>query len=122
MPVFCVGLSHHSAPVELLEALSRSVEELPRFLPSRPAEVVVISTCNRFEIFGSGSSPDSVAEFFRRAGVSNSVHRLAGRDAARRLYRIVCGLESMVLGESQIIGQVAAAYAAAQASRRAGPQ
>ena len=53
MPVFCVGLSHHSAPVELLEALSRSAEELPRFLPSRPAEVVVLSTCNRFEVFGS---------------------------------------------------------------------
>lgn len=120
MPVFCVGLSHHSAPVELLEALSRSVEELPRFLPPRPAEVVVLSTCNRFEVFGSQSSPDSVAEFFRRAGVSDSVHCLTGREAARRLYRIVCGLESMVLGESQIVGQVAAAYAAAQAARRAG--
>lgn len=120
MPVFCVGLSHHSAPVELLEALSRSVEELPRFLPPRPAEVVVLSTCNRFEVFGSQSSPDSVAEFFRRAGVSDSVHCLTGREAARRLYRIVCGLESMVLGESQIIGQVAAAYAAAQSARRAG--
>ena len=53
IPVFCVGLSHHSAPVELLEALSRSAQELPGSLPPRPAEVVVLSTCNRFEIFGS---------------------------------------------------------------------
>ncbi|MGO9412340.1 MAG: glutamyl-tRNA reductase [Spirochaetia bacterium] len=123
MPVFCVGLSHHSAPVELLEALSRSAEELPRFLPSRPAEVVVLSTCNRFEVFGSPSGDvfESTVDFFRRAGVSDSVHTLTGRDAALRLYRIVCGLDSMVLGESQIIGQVASAYAAAQAARRAGP-
>ncbi len=124
MPVFCVGLSHHSAPVELLEVLSRSAEELPGRLPSRPAEVVVLSTCNRFEVFGS-LTPDNTlqttVEFFRRAGVSDSMHQLTGREAASRLYRIVCGLESMVLGESQIIGQVADAYAAAQAARRAGP-
>ena len=123
MPVFCVGLSHHSAPVELLEALSRSKDELPGFLPPRPAEVVVISTCNRFEVFGSLSENalDSTVQFFQRAGVSDSVHTLTGRDAARRLYRIVSGLDSMVLGESQIIGQVASAYAAAQSARRTGP-
>ncbi|MGA2765551.1 MAG: glutamyl-tRNA reductase [Spirochaetia bacterium] len=124
IPVFCVGLSHHSAPVELLEALSRSAQELPGSLPPRPAEVVVLSTCNRFEIFGSLSpenSLDSTVKFFRDAGVSRAMHSLAGRAAAERLYRIVCGLDSMVLGESQIIGQVAAAYAASQAARRAGP-
>ncbi|HUI72353.1 MAG TPA: glutamyl-tRNA reductase [Spirochaetia bacterium] len=122
-PVFCVGLSHHSAPVELLEALSRRAEELPGVLPSRPAEVVVLSTCNRFEIFGSLSAGvlESTMAFFQRAGVLDSVHQLVGRDAAHRLYRIVSGLDSMVLGESQIIGQVAAAYAAAQSARRAGP-
>jgi glutamyl-tRNA reductase len=123
MPVFCVGLSHHSAPVEQLEALSRSAEELPRFLPSRPAEVVVLSTCNRFEVFGSptGGALESTVDFFHRAGISDSIHILTGRDTALRLYRIVCGLDSMVLGESQIIGQVASAYAAAQTARRAGP-
>jgi glutamyl-tRNA reductase len=123
MPVFCVGLSHHSAPVELLEALSRSKDELPRFLPPRPAEMVVISTCNRFEVFGSlfENALESTVDFFRRAGVVDSTHTLTGRDAARRLYRIVCGLDSMVLGESQIIGQVASAYASAQTARRAGP-
>ena len=123
MPVFCVGLSHHSAPVELLEALSRSKDELPGQLPPRPAEMVVISTCNRFEVFGSLSANalESTASFFLRAGVADSIHTLTGRDAAHRLYRIVCGLDSMVLGESQIIGQVASAYAAAQAARRAGP-
>jgi len=124
MPVFCVGLSHHSAPIEMLEALSRNAEQLPGLLPSRPAEVVVLCTCNRFEVFGS-LIPDSAlattVEFFRRAGMSGSLHRLISREAAERLYRIVCGLESMVLGESQIIGQVAAAYAAAQEARRAGP-
>jgi len=122
-PVFCVGLSHHSAPVELLEALSRRAEELPGLLPSRPAEVVVLSTCNRFEVFGSLSAGafESTIDFFQRAGVFDSIHQLTGRDAAQRLYRIVCGLDSMVLGESQIIGQVAAAYAAAQTARRAGP-
>jgi glutamyl-tRNA reductase len=122
MPVFCVGLSHHSAPVELLETLSRSKDELSGFLPPRPAEMVVISTCNRFEVFGSHSSRalESTLDFFGRSGVADSTHSLTGREAARRLYRIVCGLDSMVLGESQIIGQVASAYAAAQAARRAG--
>jgi glutamyl-tRNA reductase len=84
---------------------------------------VVLSTCNRFEVFGSlhDDSVECTVGFFRATGVSDVVHTLTGRDAARRLYRIVCGLDSMVLGESQIIGQVAAAYAKAQMARRAGP-
>jgi glutamyl-tRNA reductase len=93
MPVFCVGPSDHSAPVELLEALSRNAEELPQSLPSRPDEVVVLSTCNRFEIFGSLATDEgleSVSNFFDRTGVSDSAnHRLTGREAALRLYRIV---------------------------------
>jgi glutamyl-tRNA reductase len=124
MPVFCVGLSHHSAPVEMLEALSLSAEELPGRLPSRPSEVVVLSTCNRFEVFGSlgpDNALETAVEFLHKAGASGCMHQLTGREAAKRLYRIVCGLESMVLGESQIIGQVAGAYAAAQTARRAGP-
>ena len=61
----------------------------------------MLSTCNRFEIFGSLSpenSLDSTVKFFRDAGVSRAMHSLAGRAAAERLYRIVCGLDSMVLG------------------------
>ena len=138
IPVFCIGLSHHSTPVELLERVSLPFDKLPGELEgfagragnaSRPAELVILSTCNRFEIFGSlaDESFEAAQELLcRRAALprerlSSFMHSLGGRAAAERLYRIACGLNSMVIGESQIIGQVASAYAAAQAVRRAGP-
>jgi len=138
IPVFCVGLSHHSAPVELLEKVTLAPERLADTLGGfpaagvrndRPAELVILSTCNRFEIFGSladGTFEPALDFLCSRAALSRAAleprgHRLTGREAAARLYRIACGLDSMVIGESQIVGQVAAAYAAAQAARRAGP-
>ena len=138
IPVFCIGLSHHSTPVELLERVSLASDKLSGELEqfaggagkgSRPAELVILSTCNRFEIFGSladESLEDAEDLLCRRAALprerlSSFIHTLKGRAAAERLYRIASGLDSMVIGESQIIGQVASAYAAAQAARRAGP-
>jgi len=137
VPVFCVGLSHHSAPVELLEKVTLPPEGLADALEgfpaggrnARPAELVILSTCNRFEIFGSLADGTFEQAFdflcsraaLPRAALEPVVHRLTGREAAARLYRITCGLDSMVIGESQIVGQVAAAYAAAQEARRAGP-
>ncbi len=136
IPVFCLGLSHHSAPVELLEKVTLPQDRLadalegftaPGARNARPAELVILSTCNRFEIFGSLADGTFETAFdflctraaLPRAALQPVVHRLTGREAAARLYRITSGLDSMVIGESQIVGQVAAAYAAAQAARRA---
>ncbi len=138
IPVFCIGLSHQTTPVELLEKVALAPDKLTEALEhfagaaegsARPAELVIISTCNRFEMFGSlADNTLQAAEDFLRdrvalpaSALKPFLHRLTGREAARRLYRIASGLESMVIGESQIIGQVASAYAAAQAKRRAGP-
>jgi glutamyl-tRNA reductase len=129
-----VGLDHHSAPVELRERLSVEGDELVALLRSlheEPlAEAVVVSTCHRLEVYAISAdterarkaiverlaapmavAPDSLME---------SLYMLTGAGAARHLARVAAGLESVVIGESQIQGQVADALQAAQVARTSG--
>jgi glutamyl-tRNA reductase len=130
-----VGLDHHSAPVELRERLSVEGDELAALLRSlheEPlAEVVVVSTCHRLEVYAISAD----AERAERAIVERlaaplavapetlmeSLYTLTGAGAARHLACVAAGLESVVIGESQIQGQVADALQAAQVARTAGP-
>jgi len=130
-----VGLDHHSAPVELRERLSVEGDELAvllRSLYQEPlAEAVVVSTCHRLEVYAMSAdteraqkaiverlaaplaiAPDSLME---------SLYTMTGAGAARHLARVAAGLESVVIGESQIQGQVAYALQAAHVARSAGP-
>ncbi|HUJ73361.1 MAG TPA: glutamyl-tRNA reductase, partial [bacterium] len=146
MPITCLGVSHATAPLELLERLSITAQGLPGALEAfkgplgaggARAEVVVLSTCNRTEIYLPGTSspgpggvfdglPEELVRWVRdRAGQPN--HRLAasffrfdGWAAAEHLYNVACGLDSLIVGESQILGQVAGAYAASQEAGCAG--
>jgi glutamyl-tRNA reductase len=124
-----VGLSHKTAPVELRERLvvpERLLpEELDRLMKrARLNEGVLISTCNRVELVGASADPQAAAEaviecFNGRAApdpVNALVYRHLGREAVRHLFRVAAGLEAMVLGEPQILGQVKEAFAAAQRS------
>ena len=89
-------------------------------------EAVILSTCNRVEIYGRGREPgtvEQVAQFLVDHGrlapeASSHLYRLEGEDAVRHAFRVAASLDSMVLGEPQILGQVKAAYedAAAAAS------
>ena len=127
MRLFAIGLSHRTAPVELRESVDfarRGLENALAELSSRGAgrEIVVLSTCNRAEIYAVGdtdATAEQVGRFFSdyhdiphdRLREHLYVHR--GPDAARHLFRVAAGLDSLVVGEPQILGQVKAAYAVA---------
>ena len=122
---FVIGLNHTTASVTLRERLAvraSDVEELTGELRSQRGvdEVVLLSTCNRVEVYASGAQPESLLPFLeRRFGLGNEAARLyhhADLEAAGHLFRVVSGLDSMVLGETEIFGQVKSAYAAAQKS------
>ncbi len=127
MRLLAVGISHRSAPVELREAVDfgrRGLEPALTAFAARAIspEAVVLSTCNRAEIYSlsdSDASAGAITRFFSeyhgiepgRLAEHFYVHR--GNDAARHLFRVACGLDSLVVGEPQILGQVKSAYALA---------
>lgn len=129
-----VGLDHHSAPVELRERLSVEGDDLSALLRSlrqEPlTEVVVVSTCHRLEVYAIASDAERAASVIveRLAlplGIApdallDSLYRMTGADAARHLMRVAAGLESLVVGESQIQGQVADAFQAARVAQTCG--
>ncbi len=124
-----VGLNHKSAPLEVREKLGFSEAELPaaleRLVRGGPVEEgVIVSTCNRVEIIARAkdrhAAAAAVKDFLaRERGVSieevgKFTYELEGSDAVRHLFRVVSGLDSMVLGEPQILGQVKRAYEVAR--------
>jgi glutamyl-tRNA reductase len=134
MRLFAVGISHRSAPVELRECVDfarQGVEPALAALSERGSarEMVVLSTCNRAEIYAV-SENDVDGEAFGRFmseyhGVSWDtlaphlfVHR--GQEAATHLFRVSAGLESLVVGEPQILGQVKDAFATANTLKYTG--
>ena len=127
MKLVAVGVSHRTAPVELREAVDFSRAGLDTALLAlaerRVArEAVVVSTCNRAEIYAAAEG-DAAAEVFARFiaeyhalpwdAVAPHIFTLRGADAARHLFRVAAGLDSLVVGEPQILGQVKAAFATA---------
>jgi glutamyl-tRNA reductase len=127
MKLFAAGLSHKTAPVEIREQLAVNQVELAdraRELRSRGVldEIVLLSTCNRVELYGtaqgSGSDIKSLFQFLSshvpEPGPYIYLHEDA--DAARHLFRVTAGLDSMVLGETEITGQIKTAYEIARKS------
>jgi len=121
------GLSHHAAPLALRERLAAAPEQVPSELQEllqscRLREGVLISTCNRVELIGTSAEPHRtrealVAHWGRRVGdqrISEYVYEHRGLLALRHLFRVAAGLDSMVLGEPQILGQVKHAFSIAQ--------
>jgi glutamyl-tRNA reductase len=127
MKLLLTGLSHKTAPVQLREKLAIADALLPRALQHLQtlgaAEAMVLSTCNRVEF--AVSTPDEVEpgpvldRFLAEWQVSGTafdghLYRLEARDAIRHIFRVASSLDSMVVGEPQILGQMKAAYAAAK--------
>jgi glutamyl-tRNA reductase len=122
------GLSHKTAPVEVREKLAFDADVLPgalRSLTARPGllEAMILSTCNRVEVsLASEENADpelAVDEFFSSTNVDPArfrpyVYHYIGADAIRHLFRVASSLDSMVVGEPQILGQFKAAYALAR--------
>lgn len=130
MSLFAIGINHQTAPVALRERVAFADDALAgalRALRALPGvhEVALLSTCNRTELYaeadGDGEAladwlathpGDDVAE--ANASLHAYLYRHRDRDAARHLFRVATGLDSLVLGEPQILGQVKHAWAAAR--------
>jgi len=120
-----IGLSHLSAPVAVREGLAVPASALPGALAELRAglglsEAVLLSTCSRFELYAEAADPgaatERVAEWFkRRCGpvVGPHLYAKSGRSAVEHLFRVAAGLDSWILGETEILGQVKSAYEAA---------
>jgi glutamyl-tRNA reductase len=136
MHVFLIGVSHRTAPVDVRERLdfsSRDLGAAVEALATRcsAAESVVLSTCNRSEIYVASSSPsrtrEEIVEFLTQyhqlAAEAFTPHlfSLAGTDATKHLFRVAAGLDSLVVGEPQILGQVKDAFQVASERRCTGP-
>jgi glutamyl-tRNA reductase len=121
MHITLVGISHKTAAVAVRERFAFSAEELPNALPRFGGAAVLLSTCNRTEVYLASHHPitaGSVIALLRELKDGGDVpdeafYHLAGKDAARHLFRVAAGIESMVLGEAEILGQVRGAFSAA---------
>jgi glutamyl-tRNA reductase len=136
MALFVTGLSHKTAPVELREQLAVEEDKLRDVLRDVhvlgvAVELVILSTCNRVEVYGVAETPGAA-----RAAVFRELARLRGvepaaiepilythvdDEAVRHAFRVAASLDSMMLGEPQILGQVKDAFALAQSSQTVGP-
>jgi glutamyl-tRNA reductase len=125
--LFLVGLSHKSAPIEVRERVALTGDALKAALEELKAmegvtEALVVSTCNRVEVFIQASGEEPARRFFtsRSAKAVDHLYVKSGPDAVRHLFRVSASLDSMVLGEQQILGQVKEAYGLASAASAAG--
>jgi glutamyl-tRNA reductase len=131
-----IGMNHRSAPLDVRERGCFDEGDVPkalaRILESTSAsEALILSTCNRVEILArSNDGPkmaDEVRAFFARErqfdaeALDRHVYLLEGSQAVRHVFTVACGLDSMVLGESQILGQLKRAYAVAREAGSTGP-
>ncbi len=121
MALHVLGINHQTAPVSLRETVAFGPDALPRALESLRAqagvqEAVLLSTCNRTELYArSDNGPDALANWLagqQRAGddLHAYLYRHDEANAVRHLFRVATGLDSLVLGEPQILGQVKQAW------------
>jgi glutamyl-tRNA reductase len=134
--LLALGISHKTAPVALRERLAFTESEAVEFARAATAtaevrEAVIISTCNRSEIYLVVGDPvraesDVLGLLARRAGIrptelAEAIYSPRNCEAARHLYRVTAGLESMIVGEAEVQGQVRRAHEAAMRAGCTGP-
>ena len=136
MHLLLVGISHKTAPVELRERLdfhARGLSDAVRQVSAGGSarEAVVVSTCNRAELYAAcddvRATEDALTRFISEfhgvppGHLAPHVYSSADLEAARHLFRVAAGLDSLVMGEPQILGQVKQAHTAAAQAHSAGP-
>src|SRR5713226_5636570 len=129
MNIFCVGLSHHNADVETRERFTGNPETDCVLRDSGCAEALVLTTCNRVEVYGAAEARVSTLDIARCLARKIDKHippdsapfyRYEGEKCAQHLFRVASGLDSMVVGETEILGQAKKAYEAERATGVAG--
>ena len=136
MQLLLVGVSHRTAPVELRERLDFSARGVDRALTALsgtgvPHEATIVSTCNRVELYVGCDEPETaraaihqfLSEFHGIPGdqLAPHIYVKTGHDAAAHLFRVAAGLDSLVMGEPQILGQVKDAFGVASQMGCTGP-
>ena len=127
--LYAIGLNHLSAPLAMRERVSFAPEKLSQALDALVhssaagvREAAILSTCNRTEIYCQASQPTAILNWFAAyhqldaAQLSGHVYTLPQENAVRHTFRVAAGLDSMVLGEPQILGQMKEAVRSAQAA------
>ena len=125
MSIVVIGLSHRSSPVELRERFAFAEARVPETLRQLRQqgiadEAVILSTCNRVEIYAA-TSLEPVSAFAAlkeflvncheyRDPLTDELYTLAEPQSLHHLFRVACGMDSMVLGETEILGQLKKAY------------
>ena len=125
MQLFALGINHHTAPLAVREKVAFQPERLAQALCDlvrghAAQEAAILSTCNRTELYCTAEQPAAVADWL--AGyhalsadkISPYLYTFPQRDAVRHMFRVASGLDSMVLGEPQILGQMKQAARAAE--------
>jgi len=121
MELALIGVSHKTAPVEVRERLAFPSEKIRAALAAlleqtHAAEAMILSTCNRVEIVAQGPDAQVVQDFICEYhqipadAISKHIYTYTNADAIRHLFRVTASLDSMMLGEPQILGQVKEAY------------
>ncbi|MDQ7988981.1 MAG: glutamyl-tRNA reductase [Candidatus Dactylopiibacterium sp.] len=133
MPLFALGLNHHTAPVAIRERVAFPPEQLADALRALvgegvASEAALLSTCNRTELYCNAASPEAAVDWLaRRRGmplhdISPYLYTLPGAEAVQHAFRVASGLDSMVLGEPQILGQLKEAARLAEHAGTLGTQ
>ena len=135
MPIVVIGLSHHSSPVTVRERFAFPEARIPAALQLLREqhlvdEAVILSTCNRVEIYAATTlAPELAFDELRtflvtchdyRDPITDEIYMLAEPESVEHLFRVACGLDSMVLGETEILGQLKKAYEVALGHRHTG--
>lgn len=125
MTIFALGINHRTASLEIREKVAFAPEQMVVALQQLSdvagvGEVAILSTCNRTEIYGANGDPSQVldwlAEYHQMSRLElDDCHYLHQKEAAaRHIMKVASGLDSMILGEPQILGQLKSAYAVAR--------
>jgi glutamyl-tRNA reductase len=135
MPLVVIGLSHHSSPVTVRERFAFAEAAIPGALEKLrasgiAAEAVILSTCNRVEIYAATDLPerDALTELRRflleyheyAEPLGDEIYAYSEEESLEHLFKVACGLDSMVLGETEILGQLKKAYETALARQHTG--
>lgn len=137
MGIYVIGVSHHTAPVDVREKMAFAEPVIPETLTRLRSqglaeEAVILSTCNRMELYVASSSEPRhalpelrkflLAERNIQVPLNEELYALGSPQSVEHLFKVACGLDSMVLGETEILGQLKKAYDLALQHRCTGSQ
>jgi len=125
MSIFVLGINHHNAPLDIRERVAFPAGTLPEALASlihkaAASEALILSTCNRTELYAVTETPEALGEWLAAhhnvelARLQPFIYIYRQDEAAKHLFRVASGLDSMVLGETQILGQIKEAVRVAE--------